>query len=128
MLVLTALALVMSASACSTWQAATGDPRTVIRANAPSRARILKADGTEVLLREPWMDGDSVAGQLISPESPRDPISQRVRIGLEDVTAMQIKVRNTGLTALFVVAVVPVAVAVGGFAYLVAACRNRCGN
>jgi hypothetical protein len=55
--------VVLNVSGCGTWRTAGAGPRQVIEEEAPSVVRVTRLDGTQVIVRSPAIQGDSIRGR-----------------------------------------------------------------
>ena len=128
------IALVMLAlhlQACASWAPSALPPRQLIEAERPTSVRITKTDGTQQVVREPSIQGDSIARTL---EDCRISIAAAGRVpcesttsgvaALADVQAIESWKRDTPKTVGAIVLLMPVVV-VGAF---MLASTVSCGN
>ncbi len=104
------LALALGMSACTSWRAQTAPAPEVVSAHGDGAVRLVRHDGSVVVLRHPQVAGDSIAGEMGDP--PR-----RVAVATAEVQRVDVRrvnaARTGGLTLglLVVVAVVATAAA-----------------
>ena len=117
--------LVLHLSACTTWRPSPIEPRQLIEEERPSAVRITKTDGTEQVVREPRIQGDSIA---MTSEDCRTSVAAGASVAggvrilcetttlavaaLGDVRGIEIRQSDTGKTILLIVLLAPVALVV----------------
>ena len=95
------LMLALHLNACTTWQPLMVSPRQFIVEEQPSLVRVTQASGTQMVLRDPSIENDSIVGTVRVPAScPPLPTSQRPcaatrdrteRTSLDDVSALEMR-------------------------------------
>lgn len=92
--------LLVLAPGCATWVTQEVPPTTLLQQQrgSYSRVRVVRTDGERVVLRNPVIAGDSVAGRQVQRDEP----DRRIAIALSEVQQLQTIRTNLGQTALLV--------------------------
>lgn len=78
------------------WQAQPAAPAEVIQSSGESEIRVTLTSGTRVVIRDPWVEGDSLVGWQQPPGDPAVvPVARRA-FALPDVRTVSVKKSNTG--------------------------------
>ena len=105
--------------ACSTWKTQEASPQQVL-AEQPDKVRVTLSDGSQVVVEEPVISGDTLTGVAEG---------QQRSIPLSDVADVQVKKTEALLTAAFVFGTVVVVGAVAlGVAYAIVCGGDACSN
>jgi hypothetical protein len=88
--------------ACTTWQTQELTPEQVIAQEQPEQVLVKLADGSKVVLAQPRVSGDTLSG--FDGTEP-------YRVPLADVSAIELKESDSGLTVLFIAGTVVVVAA-----------------
>ncbi|MEE8193417.1 MAG: hypothetical protein V3T74_11770 [Gemmatimonadales bacterium] len=106
--------------ACSTWKTQEASPQQVLADEQPDKVRVTLADGSQVVLEEPVISGDTLTGVAEG---------QQRSIPLSDVADVQVKKTEALLTAAFVFGTVVVVGALAlGVAYAIVCGGDACSN
>jgi len=103
--------LVAYLPACQAWHTEAVTPRAVIEANHPDQVRVVRADGTKLVLHRPMVVADTLRGRAEEPAIP-----------LSDVEAVETRHGDPGKSLLLGVGIVG-----GVLAAVVLACRSQNG-
>jgi hypothetical protein len=114
------LLLSLYLTGCTTWRPVTVSPRQLIEDEQPGLIRIVQADGTQLELRNPRLERDSVTAVFSVRLSSGRFVTDTARIALTDVTAVETKRLSIIRTAALTVVAVPVLFV----AVLVTACAD----
>lgn len=78
------------------WQAQAGSPAQVIQSTGESEVRVTLNSGSNVLMQDPWVEGDSLVGwQQPSGDRSEIPLVRRA-FALADVRVVSVRKSNTG--------------------------------
>ena len=94
------LMLLLHLTGCYSWQPVTASPRQFVEEEQPGHIRISQGDDEELELRNPRVEGDSLAARISTFNR-----TGTVRIALTDITAVESRRLQVGKTVL---AIVPV--------------------
>ncbi len=83
------LLAVLQAGCITSWQTQSAAPAQVIQASGESEIRVTLNSGTSVVLRDPWVEGDSLIGWEAG-KNPDIPIERRT-FALEGVRAVSVR-------------------------------------
>jgi hypothetical protein len=88
--------MTLQAGCVMNWQAQPAPPAQVIQATGESQVRVTLNSGLNVVIRDPWVEGDSLVGwQQPSGKSAEVPVVRRA-FALHDVRTVSVKKSNTG--------------------------------
>ena len=79
--------------ACTTWKTQEASPQQVLAEEQPDKVQVTLTDGSQLVLKEPAVSGDTLSG--LDDGTP-------VHIPLADVSALEVRESNGGLTILAV--------------------------
>jgi len=79
-----------------TWQAQSAPPAQVIQSSGESEIRVTPNAGSNVVIRDPWVEGDSLVGWEQPPGDPGEVAVERRAWALSDVRTVSVKKSNTG--------------------------------
>lgn len=99
-----ALLLLVYLPACTSWRVGTPTPSAFVEREHPQRARVTRTDGTQVMVNEPTVAGDTLVGTLANHDATR------VTIPLAEVQSVAVRKFSTGKTLLVVGGVLGVVV------------------
>ncbi len=97
--------------ACTSWKTQEASPQQVLADEQPDRVQVTLTDGSQLVLKEPAVSGDTLSG--LDDGNP-------VHIPLADVSSIAVKGTGGATTGLLLLGVL--AVAVGGF--FISACSG----
>ncbi len=87
------LMLLLHLAGCYSWQPVTASPRQFVEEEQPGHIRISQADDEELELRNPRVEGDSLAARISTYNR-----TGIVRIALADITAVEWRRLQVGKT------------------------------
>lgn len=88
------LLAVLQAGCITSWQTQPAAPAQVIQTSGESEIRVNLNSGTSVVLRDPWVEGDSLIGWQV-PGSLADAPVERRALAVADVRAISLKKSST---------------------------------
>lgn len=90
---------------CSSWRSAPLIPASITGSEAPTRVRLTLMDGRQIILRSPYISGDSLIGSQ-QPETARSPMyGWRAAFPLDQIAELSLEQFDAGKTALLVVGI-----------------------
>jgi hypothetical protein len=90
------LAALLLNSCVMNWQAQNAAPAQVIQSSGESRIRVTLNNGINVVIRDPWVEGDSLVGwQQPTGDPAMVPVARRA-FALTDVRTVSVSKSNTG--------------------------------
>ena len=78
------------------WQAQPAPPAQVIQSSGESEIRVTLNSGVNVIVRDPWVERDSLVGWQQPPGDPAEVPVVRRAFALTDVRTVSVKKSNTG--------------------------------
>jgi hypothetical protein len=78
------------------WQAQSAPPAQVIQSSGESEIRVTLNAGNSVVIRDAWVEGDSLVGWQQPPGDPGEVAVERRAWALSDVRTVSVKKSNTG--------------------------------
>jgi len=90
------LAAVLLNGCVMNWQAQSAPPAQVIQSSGESEIRVTLNAGNSVVIRDPWVEGDSLIGWQQPPGDPGEVAVVRRAYALFDVRTVSVKKSNTG--------------------------------
>lgn len=78
------------------WHAKSAPPAQVIRSSGETEIRVTLNAGSNVVIRDPWVEGDSLIGWQQPPGDPSEVPLTRRAIALDDVRTVSVRQSNTG--------------------------------
>ena len=90
------LAAVLLNGCVMNWQAQSAPPAQVIQSSGETEIRVTLNAGGNVVIRDPWVEGDSLVGWQQPPGDPAEVAVVRRAYGLSDVRTVSVKKSNTG--------------------------------
>jgi len=78
------------------WQAQSAPPAQVIQTSGETALRVTLNAGGNVVIRDPWVEGDSVVGWQQPPGDPSEVPLVRRAIALDDLRTVSVRQSNTG--------------------------------
>jgi hypothetical protein len=90
------LATILVAGCVMNWQAQTATPAQVSQSSGESEIRVTLNTGTNVVVRDPWVEGDSLVGWQQPPGDPSEVPLERRAFALSDVRTVSVRKSNTG--------------------------------
>lgn len=78
------------------WQAQPAPPAQVIQSSGESEIRVTLNSGVNVIVRDPWVEQDSIVGWQPPPGNPAEVPVVRRAFALTDVRTVSVKKSNTG--------------------------------
>jgi len=115
----TVLITVLCGSACQTWRTERIAPESLLTTGHPTKLRVIRTDGTQIVLEHPVLRGDTLSGTR-----PRWTGQDEVRIPLTDVC--QVASRGFSARRTIGLGVGVAALAFGAFLIGVVACDPGC--
>ena len=91
-----AISMSLQAGCVMNWQAQPAPPAEVIQASGESEIRVTLISGASVVIRDPWVEGDSLVGWQQPPGDPAMVPVVRRAFALPDVRTVSVKKSNTG--------------------------------
>jgi len=95
-------ALAVLLPGCTSWHATTLPPRELIESEQPDVVRVTQTSGDQIVLREPSLAGDSIAGVWFEDRGIR------IAVPLERVDALELPGQAAGGDLLITVLLAPV--------------------
>ncbi len=115
---------------CSSWYVQEVGPQQLITEDQPGKIRVTLTDGSQVVLEQPRVSGDTLMGRIASKgvtPSGEMFVSEQMSIPLSDVADVAIQKTDAGkTTALILGTVVVVGAAVVGVGYLIVCGSSDC--
>jgi len=90
------LAAVLLNGCVMNWQAQSAPPAQVIQSSGESEIRVTLNAGNSVVIRDPWVETDSLIGWQQPPGDPGEVAVVRRAYALFDVRIVSVKKSNTG--------------------------------
>ncbi len=90
------LAAVLLNGCVMNWQAQSAPPAQVIQSSGETEIRVTLNAGSNVVIRDPWVEGDSLVGWQQPPGDPAEVAVVRRAYALSDVRTVSVKKSNTG--------------------------------
>lgn len=78
------------------WQAQSAPPAQVIQSSGETEIRVTLNAGSNVVIRDPWVEGDSLIGWQQPLGDPSEVPLTRRAIALDDVRTVSVRQSNTG--------------------------------
>jgi len=118
------LLLVLLTGCATNWQAQQAAPQQVVESTGETEVRVTLKSGTNAVIRDPGVEGDSLVGWQQQPGDPPEVALVRQAFALNDIRTVSVRKGNTGANiaiglgigaALFLVSVtVAIAIVCGG--------------
>jgi glycerol-3-phosphate O-acyltransferase len=102
------LMLVLHLTGCTTWRPVTVSPSQLVEEEQPERLRIVRADGTQMVIGAPRVESDSLTALVWGRGDDgrgRAQYRDTVRIALSDVSTVAVSRFSAGRTAVAVVGI-----------------------
>ena len=90
------LAAVLLNGCVMNWQAQSAPPAQVIQSSGETEIRVTLNAGSNAVIRDPWVEGDSLVGWQQPPGDPGEVAVVRRAYALSDVRTVSVKKSNTG--------------------------------
>ena len=90
------LVAVLLSGCVMNWQAQSAPPEQVIQSSGESEIRVTLDAGNSVVVRDPWVEEDSLVGWEQPPGDPGEVAVVRRAYALSDVRTVSVKKSNTG--------------------------------
>ena len=90
------LAVLLLNGCMMNWQAQPAAPAEVIQSSGESEIRVTLTTGANVVIRDPWVEGDSLVGWQQPAGDPAEVAVVRRAFALAEVRTVSVKKSNTG--------------------------------
>ncbi len=90
------LAAVLLNGCVMNWQAQSAPPAQVIQSSGETEIRVTLNAGSSAVIRDPWVERDSLVGWQQPPGDPGEVAVVRRAYALSDVRTVSVKKSNTG--------------------------------